>query len=65
MAHQQHPDIPLNENTLKAPTTQTFFPITTFHHFHNDANINFQLNRFLIPGLEVMFAEIGRHVEKF
>ncbi|TVZ28669.1 alpha-beta hydrolase superfamily lysophospholipase [Gillisia sp. Hel_I_86] len=65
MAHQQHPEILVNGDIRKAPTNQAFFPITNFHHFHNDANINFQLNRFLIPGLEDMFAEIGRHVENF
>ena len=65
MAHQQHPELPVNGNTLKAPTNQAFFPITHFHHFHKDANINYQLNRLLIPGLEDLFAEIGRHVETF
>ena len=65
MEHQYHPEIPVNGNTLKAPTNQTFFPITRFHHFHKDANINFQLNRFLISGLEDVFVEIGRHVENY
>ena len=40
MAHQQHPEIPVNGNILKAPINQAFFPITKFHHFHKDANIN-------------------------
>ena len=65
MAHQQHPELPVNGNTLKAPTNQAFFPITHFHHFHKDANINYQLNRFLISGLEDVFVEIGRHVENY
>ena len=65
MTYQQHSEIPVNRNTLKAPTNQAFFPINRFHHFHKDANINFQLNRFLIPGLEEMFAEFGRHIETF
>jgi hypothetical protein len=28
-------------------------PITQFTSYHPDPNINFQLNRFLIPGLEI------------
>ena len=44
---------------------KALFSRTQLHHFHRDANINFQLNRFLIPGLEVMFAEFGRHIETF
>ena len=59
MAHQQHPEIPVNENTLKAPTNHAFFPTTNLYHFYKDANINFQLNRFLIPGLEEMVVEFG------
>jgi pimeloyl-ACP methyl ester carboxylesterase len=42
---------------------QDFFPIKKFHRFHKDANINYQLNRFLIPSLEHLYAEIGSHVE--
>ncbi len=44
---------------------RAFFPITEFHHFHRDANINYQLNRFLIPGLEELFARLGRQIENF
>jgi hypothetical protein len=40
-----------------------FFPVKKFHQFHKDANINYQLNRFLIAGLENLYAEIGSHVE--
>ena len=65
MEHQHHPEMPANMDLLKAPMAQAFFPITRFHHFHKDANINYQLNRFLIPGLEEMFAELGRHIETF
>jgi pimeloyl-ACP methyl ester carboxylesterase len=50
---------------MMTKTIQGFFPVKTFHVFHKDANINYQLNRFLISGLEDVFAEIGRHVEKF
>lgn len=48
-----------------ATIMQEFFPIANFHHFHRDANINYQLNRFLLPGLENVFAEIGRQIENF
>ncbi len=48
---------------MKAKISEDFFPIKTFHPFHKDANINYQLNRFLIAGLEDLFAEIGRNVE--
>ena len=65
MDHQLHFEMPVNVDTLKPPTNQVIFPITTFHHFHKDANINFQLNRFLISGLEDVFVEIGRHIENF
>ncbi len=65
MEHQYHSEMPANVELPKTARAQAFFPITRFHHFHKDANINFQLNRFLIPGLEDMFAEIGRQVENF
>src|ERR1035437_8026446 len=65
MEHQLHFKMPINVDILKTPANQAIFPITRFHHFHKDANINFQLNRFLIPGLEDLFADIGRHVENF
>lgn len=51
------------ETTVK--TALGFFPIKKFHAFHKDANINYQLNRFLIPGLEDVFARIGRHTENY
>jgi pimeloyl-ACP methyl ester carboxylesterase len=50
---------------MKTKTKQDYFPTRKFHRFHSDANINYQLNRFLISGLEEVFAEIGRHVENF
>ncbi len=65
MEHQFHFKMPINVDTLKIPTNQAFFPITHFHYFHKDANINYQLNRLLIPGLEDLFAEIGRNVENY
>lgn len=40
-------------------------PITEFRQFHPDPNINFQLNRFLVPGLEQQFAEIGTKIKNF
>jgi pimeloyl-ACP methyl ester carboxylesterase len=50
---------------MKIKTKQDSFPIKKFHRSHSDANINFELNRFLISGLEEVFAEIGRHLENF
>ena len=44
---------------------RTLLPITQFAIFHPDPNINFQLNRFLIPGLEKLFAEIGAAIKDF
>jgi hypothetical protein len=40
-------------------------PITQFTSYHPDPNLNFQLNRFLIPGLEKLFAEIGAKIKDF
>jgi hypothetical protein len=40
-------------------------PTTKFWNFHPDLNINYQLNRFLIPGLEELFAEIGGKIKDF
>ena len=40
-------------------------PITQFTSYHPDPNINFQLNRFLIPGLEKLFAGIGAKIKDF
>lgn len=65
MEHQYHIEMPANVELPKTTIAQAFFPISRFHYFHRDANINFQLNRLLIPGLEDMFAEIGRYIENF
>jgi len=62
---QQQPEMPANVESPKTTIAQGIFPITRFHHFHKDANINYQLNRFLIPGLENLFAEIGQQIENF
>ena len=62
---EQHLEMPANVELPKTTIAQAFFPINRFHHFHKDANINYQLNRFLISGLEDLFAEIGRNVENF
>ena len=43
----------------------SLLPITKFTTFHRDSNINYQLNRFLIPGLEKVFAEIGSKLNNF
>jgi pimeloyl-ACP methyl ester carboxylesterase len=50
---------------MKIKISEDFFSVNKFHDFHKDANINYQLNRFLIAGLEDVFAEIGRNVENF
>jgi pimeloyl-ACP methyl ester carboxylesterase len=54
-----------NLERTTATVMQVFFPITKFHNFHRDANINYQLNRFLISGLEDLFAELGQQIENF
>jgi pimeloyl-ACP methyl ester carboxylesterase len=41
---------------------RTALPVREFMAFHADPNINFQLNRFLIPGLESLFVEIGAKI---
>jgi pimeloyl-ACP methyl ester carboxylesterase len=48
---------------MKTNINHNFFPVKKFHQFHKDENINYQLNRFLIPSLEDLYAEIGSHVE--
>jgi pimeloyl-ACP methyl ester carboxylesterase len=50
---------------MKEKIMQDSFPIKKFHQFHTVPNINYQLNRFLISGLEDVFAEIGRQVKNF
>jgi pimeloyl-ACP methyl ester carboxylesterase len=50
---------------ITTKSAKDFFPIKKFHKFHNDTNINYQLNRFLVSGLEEVFAGIGRRVENF
>jgi len=62
---QQHIEMPVNLDVPKASREQAFLPITKFYHFHIDENINYQLNRFLIPGLEDLFAVIGRQIKNF
>jgi alpha-beta hydrolase superfamily lysophospholipase len=42
-----------------------FLQIRGFRHFHDDANINYQLNRFLMPGLEPLFAAIGARIATY
>jgi pimeloyl-ACP methyl ester carboxylesterase len=53
-----------------SPTTMRaalheLLPTTEFHHFHPDPNVNFQLNRFLVPGQEQQFADIGAKIKDF
>jgi pimeloyl-ACP methyl ester carboxylesterase len=55
------PQLPFDRRAV----IRDLLPITQFHTFHADPNINFQLNRFLIPGLEPQFAEIGAKIKNF
>jgi pimeloyl-ACP methyl ester carboxylesterase len=43
----------------------SILPVKEFSQYHSDANINYQLNRFLIPGLEQLFAEIGAKIANY
>lgn len=45
--------------------TEVLYPIRHFYIFHKDTNINFQLNRFLIPGMVDEFREIGKQIKTF
>ena len=40
-------------------------PGVGFYEFHLDRNVNFQLNRFMAPGQEDLFAGIGRRISNF
>jgi pimeloyl-ACP methyl ester carboxylesterase len=51
--------------TDRRAAIRDLLPITVFHGFHADPNINFQLNRFLIAGLEQQFKEIGAKIKDF
>src|SRR6202040_2433486 len=57
---------PMPHSTVAMRTVvQNLLPITRFTRYHPDPNINFQLNRFLIPGLEKLFSEIGAKIKDF
>ena len=43
---------------------RALLPITEFTHFHGDPNLNYQLNRFLIPGSQELFAELGSKIRQ-
>lgn len=55
----------LHATTDRHAVIQDLLPITEFHDFHPDPNINFQLNRFVVPGLEQQFADIGAKIKDF
>jgi hypothetical protein len=40
-------------------------PITEFRVFHPESNVNFQHKRFLAPGLEQQFCDIGAKIKGF
>jgi len=44
---------------------RALLPVSEFRTLHRDRNINYQLNRFLIPGLEKLFTEIGGRIKDF
>jgi pimeloyl-ACP methyl ester carboxylesterase len=51
--------------SLENTAIDSFLPIKKFTRFHDDANINYQMNRFLMPGLEALFADIGAKIANF
>jgi pimeloyl-ACP methyl ester carboxylesterase len=44
---------------------RTLLPVSEFRTLHPDPNINYQLNRFLVPGLQKLFTEIGGRIKDF
>jgi alpha-beta hydrolase superfamily lysophospholipase len=54
-------------DTFAAPDAamDRFLPVHSFMQFHDDANINYQMNRFLMPGLEQLYREIGAKIASF
>lgn len=46
-------------------TISALLPITGFRSFHRDPNMNYQLNRFLIPGQETLFRQISSRIGNF
>ena len=57
---------PMPHSTIGMRTAiHNLLPTTQFTRYHPDPNINFQLNRFLIPGLEKLFSEIGAKIKDF
>jgi alpha-beta hydrolase superfamily lysophospholipase len=55
----------LRQSKLLNTALDQFLPIHQYHHFHGDANINYQMNRFLVPGLEPLFADIGAKIANY
>jgi pimeloyl-ACP methyl ester carboxylesterase len=55
----------LHAHAQRRAAIQTLLPIIEFYDFHPDPNINFQLNRFLVPPLEREFADIGAKIKTF
>ncbi len=50
---------------LDRSAIQKLLPTTELRTLHPDLNINYQLNRFLIPGLEPLFAQIAEQIQDF
>lgn len=55
----------LRPSSLQPTATDKFLPTRQFMRFHDDANINYQMNRFLKPGLEELFADIGPKISNY
>jgi alpha-beta hydrolase superfamily lysophospholipase len=64
---QEQRDRDMNQRPPSFPQTaiSSILPINEFMQFHRDSNINYQLNRFLIPGLEELFADIGAKITNY
>jgi pimeloyl-ACP methyl ester carboxylesterase len=58
-------DLLIHPSSAAQLTLATWLPITEFSDLHRDPNINYQLNRFLIPGAEQLFAELGARINNF
>jgi pimeloyl-ACP methyl ester carboxylesterase len=56
---------PPHPSNIVEQSILSVLPITVFHCFHADPNINYQLNRFLVAGLETLFREIGAKIKDF
>jgi pimeloyl-ACP methyl ester carboxylesterase len=61
----REPDVHRQPSSSSQNAINCFFPIKKFWQFHSDANINYQMNRFLIPGLEQQFCAMGTNIDNY